>query len=137
MALPSEEDFSALEGLPSPPAPLSAAFAVLEDPSSAVREAAMVALRHITGHDFRFDPTEPSEAKRVKAVKAFDGWVVVVRINGSSAEGRLRLLGAAPCETEEELPDAAVKAVLNASNRVMEQRVAREEEEVARGTEAG
>lgn len=78
------------------------------------------------------------EVVGVKAVKAFDGWVVVVRINGSSAEGRLRLLGAAPCETEEELPDAAVKAVLNASNRVMEQRVAREEEEeVARGTEAG
>jgi hypothetical protein len=34
-------------------------------------------------------------------------------------------LGAAPCENEEDLPGAAVKAVLNASNRVVEQRVAR------------
>ncbi|MCP3918547.1 MAG: hypothetical protein GY711_23620 [bacterium] len=46
----------------------------LEDPSSAVREAAMIALRHITGHDFRFDPTEASEAKRAKGVKAWRDW---------------------------------------------------------------
>ena len=37
----------------------------------------------------------------------------------------LRLLGAAPCEKEDDLPGAAVKAVLNASNRVIEARVAR------------
>jgi len=46
----------------------------LEDASSAVREAAMIALRHITGHDFRFDPTDPSEAKRAKGVKAWRDW---------------------------------------------------------------
>lgn len=66
------------------------------------------------------------EVVGVKAVKAFDGWVVVVRINGKTEDEKLRLLGAAPCESEEDLPNAAVKAVLNASNRVMEQQIARE-----------
>jgi hypothetical protein len=65
------------------------------------------------------------EVVGVKAVRAFDGWVVVTRINGSSGEERYRLLGAAPCEGEDDLPGAAVKAVLNASNRVLEQRIAR------------
>jgi hypothetical protein len=61
----------------------------------------------------------------VKAVRAFDGWVVVARINGTAGSETYRLLGAAPCEKEEDLPAAAVKAVLNASNRILEQRVAR------------
>lgn len=65
------------------------------------------------------------EVVGVKAVRAFDGWVVVTRINGRAGADTYRLLGAAPCEAEEDLPGAAVKAVLNASNRVMEQRVAR------------
>lgn len=65
------------------------------------------------------------EVVGVKAVRAFDGWVVVTRINGSAAADEYRLLGAAPCEREQDLPSAAVKAVLNASNRVVEQRVAR------------
>ena len=56
----------------------------------------------------------------VKAVHAFDGWVVIVRLSvqGADAERR-RLLGAAPCETEEKLPHAAVQAVLDATNRVL------------------
>jgi hypothetical protein len=66
------------------------------------------------------------EVVGVKAVRAFDGWVVVTRINGTHGDERLRLLGAAPCEAEEDLPNAAVKAVLNASNRVMEQQISRE-----------
>jgi hypothetical protein len=65
------------------------------------------------------------EVVGVKAVRAFDGWVVVTRINGSRGEERYRLLGAAPCEGEDDLPGAAVKAVLNASNRVLEQPIAR------------
>ncbi|MDA0328874.1 MAG: hypothetical protein O2958_07685 [Gemmatimonadetes bacterium] len=65
------------------------------------------------------------EVVGVKAVRAFDGWVVVTRVNGRAGADSYRLLGAAPCEGEEDLPGAAVKAVLNASNRVMEQRVAR------------
>ena len=66
------------------------------------------------------------EVAGVKAVRAFDGWVIVTRINGTSGDERLRLLGAAPCEAEDDLPNAAVKAVLNASNRVLEQQIARE-----------
>ncbi len=65
------------------------------------------------------------EVVGVKAVRAFDGWVVVTRINGKAGADQYRLLGAAPCEDEEDLPGAAVKAILNASNRVIEQRVAR------------
>jgi len=65
------------------------------------------------------------EVVGVKAVRAFDGWVVVTRINGKAGADTYRLLGAAPCEQEDDLPGAAVKAVLNASNRVLEQRVAR------------
>ena len=55
----------------------------------------------------------------VKAVRAFDGWVVIVRLSGHHPEGQ-RLLGAAPCETAEELSHAAVQAVLDATNRVLE-----------------
>ncbi len=65
------------------------------------------------------------EVVGVKAVRAFDGWVVVTRINGSCGPDPHRLLGAAPCEREEDLPAAAVKAVLNACNRVIEQRIDR------------
>ncbi len=65
------------------------------------------------------------EVVGVKAVRAFDGWVVATRVSGSSETGEHRLLGAAPCENEQDLPSAAVKAVLNASNRVLEQRIAR------------
>jgi hypothetical protein len=70
-------------------------------------------------------PSIDLEVVGVKAVRAFDGWVVVTRINGSRGKERYRLLGAAPCEGEDDLPGAAVKAVLNASNRVLEQRIAR------------
>ena len=61
----------------------------------------------------------------VKAVRAFDGWVVVTRVHGSVGSEVYQLLGAAPCEDEDDLPGAAVKAVLNASNRVLGQWVAR------------
>lgn len=56
----------------------------------------------------------------IKAVRAFDGWVVVARVNGEAGGRRYRLLGSAPCETEEELPRAAARAVLNALNRIVE-----------------
>jgi len=65
------------------------------------------------------------EVAGVKAFRAFDGWVVVARLHGMRGTERLRLLGAAPCESEEDLPGAAVKAVLNASNRVLEQPISR------------
>jgi hypothetical protein len=65
------------------------------------------------------------EVAGVKAFRAFDGWVVVARLHGMRGTERLRLLGAAPCESEEDLPGAAVKSVLNASNRVLEQPISR------------
>ena len=55
---------------------------------------------------------------RVKAVRAFDGWVVITRLSGDAPKSQ-HLLGAAPCETDKELPQAAVQAVLDATNRVL------------------
>ena len=45
----------------------------LEDSEAAVREAALVALRALTGKDLRFDPMA-SEAERSKKVKAWREW---------------------------------------------------------------
>ena len=89
----------------------------------AASEAALIAMLASTEGE-RTQKIE-LEVIGVKAVKAFDGWVVVTRIHGSAGVDTYQLLGAAPCELETDLPSAAVKAVLNASNRVLEQRVAR------------
>jgi len=92
---------------------------ILKAASQAALAATLQSTVSVTASDIRL------EVVGVKAVRAFDGWVVVTRINGNAGVDSYRLLGAAPCEGEEDLPGAAVKAVLNASNRVMEQRVAR------------
>jgi len=46
---------------------------VLEDADSAVRETAWIALRVITGKDFKFDPYA-NEAERAKRVRAWTDW---------------------------------------------------------------
>ena len=46
----------------------------LEDSETAVREAAFVALRTITGKDLKFDPLAPSDAERARRVKAWRDW---------------------------------------------------------------
>jgi hypothetical protein len=101
----------------------------LETQQGVIKAASQAALRATLASRSDGNGSGPGridlEVVGVKAVRAFDGWVVVTRINGSKGEERLRLLGAAPCEGEDDLPEAAVKAVLNASNRVMEQRIAR------------
>ncbi len=56
----------------------------------------------------------------VKAFRAFDGWVVVVRVLGSAGDRRLRLLGASSSDEEEGLIRVAAQAVLDATNRVVE-----------------
>jgi hypothetical protein len=56
----------------------------------------------------------------VKAFRAFDGWVVVVRVLGSAGDKDFRLLGAASSEEERGLPRASAEAVLDATNRVVE-----------------
>jgi hypothetical protein len=59
------------------------------------------------------------ELMGVKAVRAFDGWVVVARLQGV-AEGRpYRLLGSASCENDGGLARAAALSVLDATNRLM------------------
>ena len=65
-------------------------------------------------------PRLHAELAGVKAVRAFDGWVVVMRLTGESGSEPLTLLGASSCEAEEDLPHATVKAVLDATNRVLE-----------------
>jgi hypothetical protein len=57
----------------------------------------------------------------VKAVRAFDGWVAIVRVNGEVGDRVLRLLGSAACEDEADLPRTAALALLNAINRALEQ----------------
>lgn len=73
-------------------------------------EAALAALRDAL-------PTAPVfVVAGAKTVRAFDQTVTLVLIGISGREGPARLLGAA-CN-EENLPRAAVLAVLNATNRV-------------------
>jgi len=57
----------------------------------------------------------------VKSVRAFDGWVVIVRVNAvGGGRPTRRLLGAAPAEDEEGALRATAQAVLDAVNRVTE-----------------
>lgn len=59
----------------------------------------------------------------VKAVRAFDGWVVITSLQAEAAGKSYRLLGSASCEVDEELLRAAALSVLDASNRVLERYV--------------
>jgi hypothetical protein len=56
----------------------------------------------------------------VKAIRAFDGWVVVARLNGESENRRYRLLGSAACEDDDALTRAAAHAILDATNRLLQ-----------------
>jgi len=56
----------------------------------------------------------------VKAVRAFDGWVVVVRLAGEAGDRTFRLLGSASCEDDDGLTKAAAHSVLDATNRLLE-----------------
>ena len=78
----------------------------------AATQAALTGTLSATGNEVRL------QLVGVKAVRAFDGWVVIARLSGEGPKSQ-RLLGAAPCETDEELPCAAVQAVLDATNRVL------------------
>jgi hypothetical protein len=59
----------------------------------------------------------------VKPVRAFDGWVVVVRVHGDAGARTVRLLGASSCEGEAGLEKAAALAVLDGTNRLLERYV--------------
>lgn len=97
--------------------------ACLETQQGVIKAASQAALQATLASTGEVSESGVSlEVVGVKAVRAFDGWVVVTRVNGSADDETCRLLGAAPCEAEDDLPEAAVKAVLDASNRVLEQR---------------
>lgn len=55
----------------------------------------------------------------VKAFRAFDGWVVVVRLVGEAQGRPLRLLGASSIDGATGVERAAGLAVLDATNRVL------------------
>ncbi len=59
----------------------------------------------------------------IKAVHAFDGWVVVTSLRAVAKDRTYRLLGSASCEKEADLLRAAALSVLDASNRVLERHV--------------
>jgi hypothetical protein len=54
----------------------------------------------------------------VKAIRAFDAWLVVVSVLGRSDDKTYRLLGAFPCPDDDTVRGAAM-AVLDATNRVL------------------
>lgn len=60
-----------------------------------------------------------AELRGVKAVRAFDAWVVIVSVRARAGERDYRLLGAKACD-EEELTRGSAIAVLDALNRVLE-----------------
>ncbi len=59
----------------------------------------------------------------VKAVRAFDGWVVITSLQAEASGKSYRLLGSASCEADDGLLRTAVLSVLDASNRVLERYV--------------
>ena len=76
-------------------------------------EASLVAARTAAGEGLRLNLIG------VKAIRAFDGWVLVVRILAEVEGKGVRLLGASSTEEEGELERASVQAVLDATNRVL------------------
>ena len=76
-------------------------------------DAALEAIRRAT--DERIDPTLGG----IKAIRAFDTWLVIVSIEVESGDCTLRLLGAQAAE-DANMVRGAVHAVLDALNRIVE-----------------
>ncbi|MDH5758153.1 MAG: hypothetical protein OEZ65_01100 [Gemmatimonadota bacterium] len=89
----------------------------LATPQGRIKASAEAAVRAVTAAAGR---GMHLELLGVKAVRAFDGWVVVARLVGEEMHRNHRLIGSAACEREEELGPTAVRAVLNAVNRILE-----------------
>lgn len=87
----------------------------------AVATATLAAVLSATDRGLRLD------LAGVKSVRAFDGWVVITRVNAISPDASMqRLLGAAPSESEEGTLRATAQAVLDAVNRLTERLMADE-----------
>lgn len=85
----------------------------------AVAAATMNAVLSATGDSLDLD------LAGVKSVRAFDGWVVIARVNATYPDQPMqRLLGAAPAESEEGALRATANAVLDAVNRITERLMA-------------
>lgn len=80
-------------------------------------QAALSTVRTISGDLVR------AELTGVKAVRAFDAWVVIASIRAVASGRDYRLLGAKACQREDDLPRSAAIAVLDALNRVLEKLV--------------
>lgn len=61
-----------------------------------------------------------AELVGVKAVRAFDAWVVIASVRAKAQGQDYRLLGAKACADEDDLTRGAAIAVLDALNRVLE-----------------
>lgn len=56
----------------------------------------------------------------VKGIRAFDGWVVITRVNAVEDGTSYRLLGASSAEHEDDLLYATAQAALDATNRLLQ-----------------
>jgi len=56
----------------------------------------------------------------VKGIRAFDGWVVIIRVNAVEDGSSHRLLGASSAESEDDVLQATARAALDATNRLLE-----------------
>lgn len=94
--------------------------ATLEGGLRAGAEAMIEAVGRVTGDRLRLS------LRGVKAVRAFDSWVVVASIRGQGDEQRYSLLGSSACP-DENTPRGAAMAILDAVNRVVEKYLRRED----------
>lgn len=85
----------------------------MEGEIRASAEAALAAVAQAAGG--RID----LNLRGAKAFRAFDAWMVVVSVNARSAEESRRLWGSVPC-TDENTGRAAVLAILDSTNRLLE-----------------
>jgi hypothetical protein len=85
----------------------------MEGEIRASAEAALAAIAEST--EGRLD----LRLRGAKAFRAFDAWMVVVSVNATTTEESRRLWGAFPC-TDEDTGRAAVLAVLDSTNRILE-----------------
>lgn len=77
-------------------------------------EASLDTIRSVTGDQVN------AELRGVKAVRAFDAWVVIASVHARAHDREYRLLGAKACESEDDLTRGAAIAVLDALNRLIE-----------------
>jgi hypothetical protein len=85
----------------------------MEGEIRASAEAALAAVAQSTGGHLEL------RLRGAKAFRAFDAWMVVVSVNARATSETRRLWGAFPC-TDEDTGRAAVLAVLDSTNRILE-----------------